>query len=85
MGRKIQLAQSPYKLKCWFSGTYGSTIQRAMTMILFIALKMALPSAPWCSGSHPQDTALQQDPSRALLFYTLTCPAKTQRNSRVLS
>lgn len=56
-----------------------------MTMILFIALKMALPSAPWCSGSHPQDATLQQDPSCALLFYVLKCPAKTQRNSRVVS
>lgn len=56
-----------------------------MTMILFIALKMALPSAPWCSGSHPQDATLQQDPSCALLFYVLKCPAKTQHNSRVLS
>lgn len=56
-----------------------------MTMILFIALKMALPSAPWCSGSHPQDATLQQDPSRALLFYVLKGPAKTQRNSRIVS
>lgn len=45
--KAVQLTQSPYTSKCCFSGTYGSTIQRAMTIILFIALKMALPSAPW--------------------------------------
>lgn len=70
-GEKIQLAPSPPKHRCCFSGTYGSTIQRAMTMRLFIALKMALPSAPrpWLCSLEAQHRVVP-----ALLFHLLRCP-----------